>query len=177
MRIMAIDPGSHTGVIMGDTESGEFKADEIMGSKALKWHESEGLVVLIVRKLCKEFQPEVVVIEDFALRPSMVSTSREVLSACRVGFTLAFEIGEMYPHVPGGLKCDLVWSQPSSMAVMSNDRLHEAGFWVEGSEHCRDAMRHWLIYCRKNGIKPSAPRGESGIKAKKEKWQKRGSTK
>lgn len=146
MHIISIDPGSHTGVVYGDTESGEmFCREYSIGPRSI-WPANEQRLVISIHYISKLYQFDVMIIEDFVLRPGMVSTKREVLSPARIGFAISM-------YVPcRSNNPQIVWAPPSEMAVMNNERLRDAGFWVEGSEHCRDAMRHWLLYCRKNRI-------------------------
>ena len=89
------------------------------------------------------------VIEDFILLPASVkggmNSARSGLSSVRVSCALYTVLRTM-----GWDDEEIYWQQPSVMTVINSERLKNAGMWVVGSEHARDASKHLLIHLRKH---------------------------
>lgn len=147
MRIVCVDPGTTTGVVVCDMDVGKIGCFEISSSES--WPRNEEKILNRLQTICKggvRDQEKVVVIEDFFLRPGQVSLNREVLSPVRIGFALFYRVNHYVSRV--------CWQMPSdAIGLVTDERLRDEGLWVIGSDHCRDAMRHYLLFCRKNRMK------------------------
>lgn len=150
MKILSIDPGTHTGWAFVDTEAGV--AASFVGSELV----IDEQTWLAEYELCENvwqevefYEPDRLVVEDFILLPKEVkggmSSERSGLSSPRVAsmlFCMALE--------RGWADADIYWQMPGVMKVITSDRLKNAGMWVVGSEHARDAAKHLLIHLRKH---------------------------
>ena len=147
MRVLAIDPGTHTGWAYYDTDVGidSFEGGEIGPKRDLPGEISMAKEILF---MVEKSSIDVLVVEDFTLLPPSVrggwSSDRTGLSSVRVAAMLAvlFEGDE------------LVWQNPGAMRVITSQRLKNYGFWIVGSEHARDAAKHLLVYLRGIGLSP-----------------------
>jgi hypothetical protein len=83
-----------------------------------------------------------VVIEDFLLRERTME--RNLLSPVR--FTAAFQV--LLCQHQWRMKC--VLQSPSDKSVINDDRLRKLGLWAVGQQHARDALRHMMLWLRKN---------------------------
>lgn len=150
MRILAVDPGTHTGWAFVDTELG-MKESFCGGELLVVGDDPNGdyRMALEVWSLSEELGGvDRWVIEDFILLPASVrggmSMDRSGLSSVRVGASLYTFLRTM-----GWGDEDIYWQMPSVMTVIDSGRLERAGMWVVGSEHARDAAKHLLIHLRK----------------------------
>lgn len=138
MNVCAVDAGTTSGLVcLVDGKWTFFELDS--GS-------SEVVGVSWLAKKILKMGIDVCIIESFRLRLPIKSVESSGLSSARMGFGLACMLDCL------GFSGSVVWSQPSNMATIGNARLRALGFWVIGSEHCRDAMRHLAVYGRKEGM-------------------------
>lgn len=150
MRIMGVDPGGKTGVVVWDIEGGMLHVEEMFAGGE---HLAELVVCSKVVSLVSRYGVDLVVIEDFVLRSvpggGGVSTARVALSPARIGFGIACLIAAA--EGLGGVEVVL---RPAgdAIAVMTNERLRRLGMYVRfkgGGEHVRDAARHVALELRK----------------------------
>jgi len=165
--IMACDCGTTTGIVILD--KGEISCFEISGD--CFWPKNEFLIVswicaAVLEKTVgeggrnKTVSSDGVVLEDFSLRVGTASHKRETLSSPRIAFGVYSRLYSL------GFE-RVFWQSPSdALGVFTDSRLRDLGLWVVGSDHCRDAMRHLLLHCRRTGISLEV---EKVKKVKKEK--------
>jgi hypothetical protein len=153
MKVVAIDPGTHTGVAWGTWEPVvgwcKWKGnEETFGVEQVNCpDEVEGLKriwAVIVRE-----QPDVIVIEDFILLPPDAmkkkggwSSARSGLSPTRIGFGLKVLLSIAHGDfglewtwlAPDGRRylkerVAVVWQMPSMMAGVTEAELRRMGLW------------------------------------------------
>lgn len=82
----------------------------------------------------------VCIIEDFTLRERTMDSS--LLSPVRLGAKVAY--GMYLDEVP------VYWQSPSdAKSTITDDRLQRWGLWRKGAPHANDAMRHLILWLRK----------------------------
>ena len=125
---LALDPGVRTGV--GWRENGELRGVEWPGES----------IVVILDGFAKRGLTEIVV-ENFRSRPGPAVN----LSALEV-------IGRIYAWADAaGVPVIRQDAAPVKVRV-TKDRLREAGGWLRGQQHARDALRHLLYREEKLGL-------------------------
>lgn len=180
MRWCGIDPGDTTGIAFWDDDQESLLYVEQVDSWALfadhrgqMWGADPHLSLAVEQlvRLIVEYQPDVIVIEEFTLRLPASSSDRSGLSPVRVISMLdvwltevlvadeGTEVAEWMQGVleGGGLR----FQQPSEKSVMTDARLRKRGWWITpksgktasgsggGGPHVRDAARHIAVAYRK----------------------------
>lgn len=154
IHVLGIDPGITTGwclitvpraCIFGNEESKVLEWDygEVTGS------EPEQVVKLA--RLMREIQSldykvgPAVIVEDFTIQPHMVSTDPEVLAPVRIAAMIFYAAhrGEC------GDSRIILQNRQIAKETMNDDRLRRSGYWVEGSDHIRDATKHAITALRR----------------------------
>jgi len=166
MRIMGIDPGGTTGVAIierfvwgrGVDGCGVVLLEQIEGGfegqNAQGWHRKEQEVGVRVAELVQEYQPEVVVIEDFILGWGSGKTGtakRGGLAAVRVTSVVATWLYTVLPEDTDWAGCRVVFSSPSvkrGTGIGWDAKLRDAGLWVKGQRHAMDALIHALTFVK-----------------------------
>jgi hypothetical protein len=154
MKILGVDPGTTTGVAVWTDEEGDGGADSVLLMADLTgqwedtddrdWRARELNIAEDVFSIALEGEVDVVVIEDFVLRPGGTGV-RAGLSPVRIGAAIsAFLRVENAVRVTENKSVMLVVWQTPAMAKqhMTDTRLKANGLWVRGSAHQRDALRH-----------------------------------
>lgn len=146
MRLVGVDAGGETGVFFLDTELNDRKEISVKGPEIRQ--------VLEIFGILQNLKPDILIIEDFLLSGRNVSTTSRVgLSSARIGFGIQLLCSAFMPHAEDRMK--IVLQLPGNAKIhMPDQRLRDVGFWSK-NQHVRDAMRHVLAYCRKNGVKLS----------------------
>lgn len=152
IAIMAVDPGTTTGVARGVFEqcasvwegvaSGPWESWEATGPPAEQAWEIMGEFFDWTQTLRKQRILPVLAMEDFVvgLGPGAAS-KRELLDPVRVANAceaLSISRAGMY-------WTRIQYQQPSERTIYTNDRLRKHGMWVKGSDHRRDAVRHMIL--------------------------------
>lgn len=141
VRLVSVDPGTHTGLVVCTVSANSLVVEESVEFVG-RGVTGEARVVGQVGEVLRRWVPDAVLIEDFVLRLPAGSSKREGLSACRIGF------GVYLGCEPLGFTVE--WTQPSALSVLTNQRLRTMGLWIKGSEHVRDALKHVVLWKRKN---------------------------
>lgn len=154
MKILSVDPGTHTGWAFVDTVvgvAGSFCGGELQVANDDPdgdYRMALDLMELAERKGLGE-EGDHFVVEDFILLPASVkggmNSARSGLSSVRVASSLYALL-----RTQGWSDDEVYWQQPSVMTVIDSGRLKRAGMWVIGSEHARDAAKHLLIHLRRD---------------------------
>jgi hypothetical protein len=152
--VFTVDPGGTTGVFAGWVElkstRRETLTDGLLKSKSTEVtgdyiKQARTLLALLYRFnfACNEanlpLQRRHVVVEDFQARPDQFTHH---LTSCWVGgaFAMAYEMSGL------GKAADITWQQPSdAKRLATNERLRSWGLWQVGSDHKRDAARHFVL--------------------------------
>ncbi|MCI0545543.1 MAG: hypothetical protein L0Z49_14050 [Actinobacteria bacterium] len=121
MRVMAVDPGKHSGWAVLDYD-GAFEAGEAD--------------YLDVVDLADKLKPEVLVVEKYIIPPRAFNSpwSLEVIGALRW-----WARSKNWTVVVEQLAA-------SAKQFADNDRLKRLGWYTKGSDHARDATRHLALY-------------------------------
>lgn len=163
-RIMAVDPGETTGWCTGIATPAKFELDahgeingrdlliagfELAGEPGGIYFEDRAVVYCLMQILY-DFRPQVLVVEDFVLRPTGIgSTERSGVSPLRIISMIelwVFDIlcEEDHIDVP-----EVVYQQAgSAKRVVTDERLRALGLYKRGVRHARDAIRHADLYRR-----------------------------
>lgn len=154
LHVIGIDPGGTTGWARITIPRNCMYGDE--PTKILEWDcgevagpEPEQAKQL--SRLIREAQGlswkigAAVVIEDWDVDPRFKNTDPEFLSPVRIGAMLT------YAKYRGELGDAIVTFQGRTLAkqTATDERLREWGFWVSGSAHERDAIRHAITALRR----------------------------
>lgn len=165
MRIVGIDPGTHTGCAWWESWDGwtagqaSLQSCTFVAKSGLVVEEVSSVVLPVVNWVL-EVDPDLVVIEDFTLRGtgSVKSSKKEGISPARIaaGIVTGLLLGERW-RVGG----EIAFQQPSEMSALTNERLRGRGVWVPdkggvSSEHRRDAWRHIIVALTKRRLVSSA---------------------
>lgn len=177
--VMAIDPGTTTGVAWGVYDPHEEDMASIIATGEMtgcaEFAGSEPWVAAQCVEAWRDFElltrvklgveVHTLVIEDFILRVGKgMSSAREGLSPVRItslieGLLMERHCGTAAPlgEQPWELVRELsmptiVYQQPSSAKSFANrDRLERWGLWEVGARHARDAWRHVALYLAEVG--------------------------
>ena len=154
MKVMAIDPGTTTGLVTAEVEPATWRDDlkETMRPYHVK-APSETLAVIAIWKLMIDFEPTHVVMEDFVLLPPKAmkgrqhSSDRRGLAPTRLllglDLMLMLEVdekldderqynlalGDRRSHAHRGLPVDWTRQMPGERSVITDDYLREQGLW------------------------------------------------
>lgn len=136
-RVMAVDPGKSTGIVVGDFyDDREFSIVHVQQFKYEHWTAS-AYDILATRN---EFAPDIVVCEQFDLRPG--NNFLADLTPVKINSVLEWEIG------------DIVWQTPAmAKTTMPDHVLKSLDFWPTGAtvsqpdaDDARDAGRHLFLW-------------------------------
>ena len=136
-RVMAVDPGKSTGIVIGDFhDDREFSIIHVQQLKRDHWMSS----VYDVLTTYNEYAPDVIVCEQFDLRPG--NNFLADLTPVKINSVLEWEIG------------DIVWQTPAMAKTTMPDRvLKSLDFWPTGTSvgqpdanDARDAGRHLFLW-------------------------------
>jgi len=144
-RVLAIDPGVTTGWVFGWSVR-ELVSGQIGPRRG--WRREYGAAADLVG-LVREHHAEVVVLEDFILRLPAGSSGRDGLAPVRVTAMFLAMLGRDW-FDDGSV---VFQSASDAKGVITDARLKNEGLWIRGQEHARDAMRHWLLYQRKQSAR------------------------
>lgn len=149
-RVFAVDPGKRSGwavAVVGPSGIRRWSASDVgPGGDGVseRWRSGRrgevGQVDALVAMI-DTFRPDVLVVEDFVLRVARASPARSLLSPVRVTSMLEWRFA-------GELRI-VKFSAADAKSVITDRRLKSLGFWVSGSNHARDAVRHMLLFVRK----------------------------
>ena len=144
-RVMAVDPGKSTGIVVGDFhDDREFSIIHVQQFKHEHWMGN----VYDILATYDEFAPDIVVCEQFDLRPG--NNFLADLTPVKINSVLEWEIG------------DIVWQTPAmAKTTMPDNVLKSLDFWPTGAtvsqpdaNDARDAGRHlflWAVTKRHDG--------------------------
>lgn len=99
------------------------------------------------------------VMEDFVIRGRIGTTERVGLAPVRIGALLQGMLwGQHGPLVnaanSAALFTPVLQSPSDAMRYATSARLKAWGLWQVGSDHKRDAARHWALYVARNRVRP-----------------------
>jgi hypothetical protein len=153
IAIMAVDPGTTTGVALAVVERPRKIAGVVqprsvwaaLSAGTIESYEVTGLPPLQAWELMKQYQEwrepyryNEIVFEDFVLTPGHGSDTRSLFDPMRV-----IEGCEALSYTRDGFRwAHIIRQMPSAKAFATNDRLRRHKLWQRGSEHRRDAVRH-----------------------------------
>lgn len=136
-RVMAVDPGKSTGIVVGDFyDDREFSIIHVQQFKYEHWTAS-AYDILATRN---EFAPDIIVCEQFDLRSG--NNFLADLTPVKINAVLEWEIG------------DIVWQTPAmAKTTMPDHVLKSLDFWPTGTDvsqpdadDARDAGRHLFLW-------------------------------
>jgi len=140
VRILGLDPGGTTGIVLVDTDDWTYDAWEIPVNKA--WGQIWDLLVWQT--------PDLVSIEQFIVTVRTATLPRQSDATDLIGWAKGLAKICKVPLVSD--------SAGNAKAAWSNERLSMVGLRVVG-DHARDAMRHALLGAQKHGkVPPLRPR-------------------
>lgn len=146
MRVMGIDPGGTTGVVVIDVPNDENRYDPLPSSHVMNdqieavWGESNESVARRLNRIIRDEQPDLIAIEQFTITQRTVRHTRQPDALWIIG-------GVRFLADISGIPVHL---QPSSLAktTWDADRLTKSGWAaVVKRKHARDALRHALTAC------------------------------
>lgn len=179
-RIMAIDPGMTTGIVsarlrdseirtghrglLSAQEADRLRATEIDGGRIALRYDRDGEPtgwlnkdeVRVAREIWKEidaFKPDTIVAEDFVLYPNRRHPgNKEHLSPRALWAAIELQLS-----LSGWVEergCSVHRQMASEAKTIATDiRLKDWGLWVRGKPHARDAMRHLIVFLRKERVR------------------------
>ena len=136
-RVMAVDPGKSTGIVIGEFyDDRDFSIIRVQQFKHEYWM-SNAYDILATYN---EYAPDTVVCEQFDLRPG--NNFLADLTPVKINSVLEWEIG------------DIVWQTPAmAKTTMPDNVLKSLGFWPTGTDvsqpdanDARDAGRHLFLW-------------------------------
>lgn len=125
------------------------------------WRVRETLCALSVYSVCLEYQPELIVVEDFVLRggqthnPVRSGLSPDRVQAMLHALLLVDAAGSGGSGGSGGSAGvlgvgQIMWLSASmAKTTITDERLKYMGLYVKGKPHARDALRHAITGYRK----------------------------
>ena len=136
-RVMAVDPGKSTGIVVGDFH--DDRGFSIVHVQQLG-HEHWMSNVYDILTTYNEYAPDVIVCEQFDLRPG--NNFLADLTPVKINSVLEWEIG------------DIVWQTPAmAKTTIPDNVLKILGFWPTGisvgqpdANDARDAGRHLFLW-------------------------------
>ncbi len=165
--VLAIDPGGTTGVAAGYVDLQPTRRETLATLSNAKSVEVEGNYLEQAVKLDNIFKNFVytanveqsiplqnihIAIEDFVLRRRKEGGATGNLTSCWVAAAMTGMWSKIVIRMDDGKQIteyatkseNIHWQQPSeAKTLMTNERLKQYGLWVIGSEHERDAWRHF----------------------------------
>lgn len=150
MRVIAVDPGVTTGIVVAEVERGAVTDvlwfGQLACNRDVAWWLEERRVAKTVGKLFMRWGCTQIVMEDFLIRAGVDAVSnRDLLSPCRVGLAIVTALPKRFVA-----RC--AWQSPSDMSVMTDDRMKKLDLFQPGLPHVNDAMRHMVIFARRQVI-------------------------
>lgn len=155
---MGVDPGGTTGWAVGSFSFGSIFGNESLfplgeGCKSIEYGQFTGdedaQADKVIDAAIKQFDVDVVVIEDFELRKML--KSKELLSPVRIGHKISYGL-----HIinASDLRVDrrirIEWQMPAlAMTTATDDRLKIWNIHHRGKQHARDAVRHVVTFARR----------------------------
>jgi len=152
--VFAVDPGGTTGVYAGWVELRSTRketlregilrsrAEEVTGDFVEQAHKLYGMFCKFNFVANENYIPvpqRHVAVEDFVLRRRQEGGATGNLTSCWVAAAFAYSLRGIHDF-----SGEIDWQQPSSAKTLMTDaRLRESGLWIVGSEHKRDAARHF----------------------------------
>lgn len=136
-RVMAVDPGKSTGIVVGDFhDDREFSIIHVQQLKHEHWMSN----VYDILATYNMYAPDITVCERFDLRPG--NNFLADLTPVKINSVLEWEIG------------DIVWQTPAmAKTTMPDHVLKSLDFWPTGIDVCqpdaddaRDAGRHLFLW-------------------------------
>ena len=136
-RVMAVDPGKSTGIVVGDFhDNREFSIIHVQQFKHEHWMSN----VYDILTTYNEHAPDVIVCEQFDLRPG--NNFLADLTPVKINSVLEWELG------------DNVWQTPAmAKNTMPDHVLKSLDFWPTGTgvgqpdaDDVRDAGRHLFLW-------------------------------
>lgn len=172
MKVLAIDPGVTTGLAWAEVaynrgslvrEVQRSFSDGTGGTAQLQGHDTSERSWRILEFII-EHEPDVVVAEDFVLFVfRKLSMLREGLEPHAINANLRMFWWMAYRDlISFGLNGDddmpkLVWQMASEKEAVTDRMLREWKLWrtptKDGGPHAMDALRHLLVYIKKEGKK------------------------
>lgn len=141
-RVLSFDPGGITGycwITALPDKTCEWEAGNIFGEENDQVDEMVAWV--------EEFDPHVIVIEDFRVR--MIQKKDSFLSPVRITAAFRYALHLRAPKKWGKPKRIVIQDSGNVFHTMTDARLKAAGFWTPGKyDHPRAATKHALYYLR-----------------------------
>lgn len=146
MRIMGVDPGGTTGVVVIEVSNDESRytpdpSTHIMDDQIeARWGPNDNSVARRLSEIIIGYEPDLIVIEQFTITQRTVRHTRQPDALWIIG-------GVRFLADIAGIPVHL---QPSSLAktTWDADRLKDSGWAaVVKRKHARDALRHALTAC------------------------------
>jgi hypothetical protein len=154
IHVLGIDPGGTTGWALFTVPRKCFFGNQ--PSQILEWdygefYGSEINQTQAIARMVREIQSldylvgPAVIVEDWTIMINNVTTDPESLSPVRIAAML------QYARFKGELGDATITLQDRGIAkqCMTDDRLKRNGYYVPGSDHVRDAVRHALTALRR----------------------------
>lgn len=153
MKILGVDPGGTTGLVVLDLDI----------PAVIDYHQfnQEETVVYLYMLLTNELEYTVdaVAIERFTIAGRTLTRSRQTTALEIIGVTKALcQLSETPLHLQTPADAKNVWS---------DERLKTAGISITG-KHCRDALRHALLLAQRHGTMVSTAENGGHDQDKKE---------
>lgn len=151
--VIAIDPGQTTGIAWSDLESPEeiLGVDEIRFKSSKWWNDPATATVMKILGRVRELECRTVIIEDnsaLVVSPGMRGRlKKSSLIPVRIEAMLSFALDQKWADI------DLVRQSPSDKTVMTDVILRKMGVFQKGRRHANDAIRHIIIWHRRQETK------------------------
>jgi len=129
MRILAVDPGGTTGWAL---------CDEVTFPLVHSGQEVDQFKFCAMVDSYVEVEVDIIICESYTVTPATIKLSREYAALEIIG-TLRY-LAKKHER-----KFKLQ-SPASAKRFMTNERLHNLGWWRPGEDHARDALRHLGLY-------------------------------
>jgi len=140
MKIFAIDPGETTGIAFGEVDR-TYQILKPMWTQLQTYDPYDGAPLIL--DLISELRPDVVVMEDFV--PRTLAANLQPMTLIHI-VNWEFRRGNYWDGWSPGT---LAMQQPSERSVINDDRLKRLELYQPAMPHANDAMRHLVVYSRK----------------------------
>lgn len=147
MRVVSLDPGGTTGVVIATSSSdGGYKLQcTQIGPEP---HHN------LLYKCLAKWDPDVIVCESFQYRPPRKDDPAYKHVNIRLDSVEYIGVVKLYGQVnnrpvvfqTAATGKGFWWDQKSCKVTPKYDRLKDVGLYLPGKQHARDAMRHFLHY-------------------------------